>query len=151
MGAGRERIGFFIRRAGTIVAFDLYETEGGGIQLMWDSPTLDIDQSATLTTSRRTDPVKAPLTFSTRAILNVALFDAAAWIAYIYCPDQTDLAPSSTAAPLATMRGENAGSTWQGVMEIRTSATGTIAARAGTATIDSYRVVTLGFKWARRN
>jgi hypothetical protein len=36
-------------------------------------------------------------------------------------------------------------------MRVRTSATGTIAARANVATIDSYRVSTMGFTWARRN
>lgn len=143
-------IGWFKRVGATIVAFHTYETDGGGLELLWDSPTLDIDLAATLTTARRTDAVKVPLNFSTIAQLNVALNDAAAWQAYIYCPDLTDVAPSVTVAPLSSMRGETAGSTWQGVMRVRTSAAGLIAARASTATIDTYRAATVGFQWSRR-
>lgn len=145
-------IGFFKRVGGAIVAFKTYETEGGGIDLLWSSPTLDADLAATLTTSRRTDAVKAPLTFSVLAFLNVIILDATAGTrVWIYCPDQTDLAPSQTAAPLANAGNVGASANASASqLSIRTSATGTIAARADIATVDAYRVATMGFRMSRR-
>lgn len=146
-------IGWFKRVGGTIVAFTTYETEGGGLELLWTSPTLDINLANTLTTARRTDAVKVPLNFSVKAHLNVALLDAATYSqAWIYCPDQADLAPSVTVAPLANaVTAQTGGFTTAIQLSVRTSATGTIAARATVATIDSYLVSTMGFTWARRN
>lgn len=145
-------IGWFKRVGGTIVAFTTYETEGGGLDFLWSSPTLDINLTNTLTTARRTDAVKVPVNFSVIASLNVVLADAGGvGTSYIYCPDQTDLAPSPTATPLFSNKVHNTNLTPNGApMFVRTSATGTIAARSE-ITIDAYRVVTLGFTWARRN
>lgn len=143
-------IGWFKRVGATIVAFNTYETEGGGLELAWKSPTLDVDLSNTLTTSRRTDAVKVPLNFSTTVHLNIATSDAAAAIYYITCPDTTDVAPSISAAPLATNREETPGSTRMFDLFVRTSSTGTIASRSDTATVDTYRIATLGFRWSRR-
>lgn len=145
-------IGWFKRVGGTIVAFHTYETEGGGLEFLWDSPTLDINLAATLTTTRRTDAVKVPLDFSTLARLNIVCNDAAAPVAaWIYCPDHTDQAPSNTAAPLSNIVSQDGNGNASSEMLIRTSATGTIAARATVATVDLYAVSTLGFTWARRN
>lgn len=145
-------MGWINRVGGTIEAFTTYETEGGGIELQWNVPTLDVNLANTLTTSRRTDAVKVPLNFSTTAILNVLLNDAAAnMTADIYCPDRADAAPSYTVAPLMNLYTFTAGAYAVGMMRIRTSAAGLIAARSLTATIDLYAVVTLGFSWARRN
>jgi Cys-tRNA(Pro) deacylase len=71
--------------------------------------------------------------------------------AYITCPDTTDVAPSATAAPLATIRSQVAANNEHQDRWVRTGATGLIASRSDTATIDNYRVATLGFHWARRN
>lgn len=147
-------IGWFKRVAGTIVSFHAYETAGGGIELLWDSPTLDINLSNTLTTSRRTDAVKVPLNFSTVALLNVNPSDSgSSHILYMSCPDLTDLAPSVSAAPLITFNANAVAisNSTGGMLRIRTSATGTIAARSNLATVDLYAVATLGFQWARRN
>jgi hypothetical protein len=54
-------IGWFKRVGGTIVAFHTYETEGGGLEMNWDVPTLDVNILNTLTTARRTDAIKVPL------------------------------------------------------------------------------------------
>lgn len=142
-------IGWFKRVGGTVVAFHTYETEGGGIEQNWDVPTLDINLSNTLTTARRTDAVKVPLNFSTLANLTAHGDDATATVINIACPDQTDAAPSTTVAPLAQLVGIGAANV-QAQLQIRTSATGTIASRA-TQTIDNYQVITTGFRWARRN
>lgn len=143
-------IGWFKRSGGTIVAFKTYETEGGGIEFLWDAPRLDIDLANTLTTSRRTDALSVPLNFSTTASLNVFITDASSTQNYLYSPDQSDQAPSTTASPLHTVLN-GTGTAMTSNISVRTSATGTIAARSNTATVDTYRVVTVGFRWARRN
>ena len=145
-------IGWFKRVGGVNVLMDVYETEGGGIEVQWRAPTLDVNLASTLTTSRRTDAVKVPLNFSVLAALNVVVNDAAAnYQVWICCPDQADAAPSVSAAPLCNI-GQSALSTSPSqLMRIRTSASGTIAARANLATIDLYAASTMGFTWARRN
>lgn len=146
-------IGWFKRTGGAIVAFNTYETEGGGLEFLWSSPTLDINLANTLTTSRRTDAVKVPLNFSVLAYMNVTVYDAGGnETAYIYCPDGADLAPSPTAAPLHTAGFLSTSSSGAGRnIWVRTSAAGLIAARGSTATVDLYAAATLGFRWARRN
>lgn len=146
-------IGWFKRVGAVNVAFHTYETEGGGIEMNWDVPTLDVNLANTLTTARRADAVKVPLNFSTLAHLNVVVQDATtAFGAWICCPDQTDAAPATTTAPLQNISAQVNGATGVGSqMKIRTSATGTIAARANLATVDLYAVSTMGFTWARRN
>lgn len=144
-------IGWFKRSGGAIVAFKTYEAEGGGLELNWNVPTLDVNLANTLTTTRRTDAVKAPLDFSVEAHLNVVLTDASGVnTAWIGCPDQTDAAPSLTAAPLANMAATTSVSI-ANQLKVRTSAAGLVAARATVATVDLYAVSTMGFKWARRN
>lgn len=144
------RIGWFKRVGGTIVAFTTYETQGGGLQLLWKAPTLDIDQANALTTARRTDAVKVPLTFSVDAIISVYIFDASAgFFAVVCCPDETDVAPSASAARLTTVQGVTSNSQ-TGQVTVRTSSAGLIAARATLATVDTYRVTTIGFIDARR-
>lgn len=142
-------IGWFKRASSTIVAFKIYETAGGGLDMRWTAPTLDI--SSTLSTSRRTDAVKVPLNFSVLATIRVSLVDSSDNIlALVCCPDETDAAPSATAAPLANLNSHSgAGATEQKELRIRTSATGTIAARAAAA-LDTYAVSTVGFEWSRR-
>lgn len=144
-------IGWFKRVGGTIVAFHTYETEGGGLALSWDAPTLDINLANTLTSTRRTDAVKVPLNLSTVATLNVVIVDAGGTTEiWICCPDQTDAAPSLTVAPLINFRGEQAAIASAAQLTIRTSAAGLIAARAASGTMDTYAVSTMGFTWARR-
>ena len=143
-------IGWFKRVGGTIVAFTTYETEGGGLEVLWTIPTRDINLANTLTTSRRTDAVKVPLNFSTTAHLNVYVSEGASAEIWICCPDQADAAPSASAAPLGNAQCvTNANEMTQ--LFVRTSAAGLIAARANVATINSYIVATMGFTWARRN
>jgi hypothetical protein len=145
-------IGWFKRVSGTIVAFTTYETEGGGLELLWNSPTLDIDLANTLTTARRTDAVKVPLNFSVTAHLNVHVSDATTSFSFwVYCPDQADLAPSSAAAPLDNLFCSSTTGHITGQIRVRTSAAGLVAARATLVTVDFYRASTMGFKWARRN
>lgn len=144
-------MGWFKRVGGVVVLFHTYETDGGALELSWDVPTLDINLTNTLTTSRRTDAIKVPLNLSVIADINVAIDDASTPMAWVYCPDKTDAAPSATAAPLANVRMNVAGAAFEVALKVRTSAAGLIAARANVATVDSYRVSTMGFTWGRRN
>lgn len=144
-------IGWFKRSGGTIVAFKTYEMAGGGLSFEWAVPRLDINLATTLTTSRRTDALSVPLNFSVVAHINFNInHGVTPFYAWIYNPDQTDSAPSNTAAPLSNVNypvsGENIGS-----LRVRTSATGTIAARASATNITLYAVATVGFDWGRRN
>lgn len=141
-------IGWFTRVGGTIVAFHIYETEGGGIEHNWDAPTLDVTQANTLTTSRRTDAVKVPRNFSVTANLVIQISDTTLVFCNFVCPDETDVAVS--AVPQASNHQVN-NTTTSRQFFIRTSAAGLIAGRADTATVDSYQVSTIGFRWARRN
>ena len=147
-------IGWFKRVGGVNVLMDVYETEGGGIDVRWRAPTLDVNLANTLTTSRRTDPVKVPLNFSTIAHLRITVQDSSLGHATnVCCPDETDVAPSYNTAPGAMFQtsgtAPNSGTGAQA--SIRTSAAGLIAARSSLATIDLYAVFTIGFTWARRN
>ena len=142
-------IGWFKRVGGTIVAFHTYEVAGGGLQLTWDVPSLDISLVATLTTARRTDAVKVPLNFSVEAILNIGMIDAAlSSFALVSCPDETDAVVDATNSNFSI---QTAAQLDAKRMIVRTSATGTIAARASIATMDNYNLRTIGFTWARRN
>ena len=145
-------IGWIKRSGGTIVAFHTYETEGGGIELSWDVPTLDVNLANTLSTSQRTDAVTVPLNFSVIAHLNVQIYDgAASVIGWIYCPDKTSAAPAGGAAPLGNVQATNAAVSEAQQIFVRTSSAGLIAARANLSTVDLYCVSTMGFSWARRN
>lgn len=144
-------IGWFKRVGGTIVAFHTYETDGGALEFKWDLPTEDVALTNTLTTSRRTDAIKVPLTFSVMAVIRANGVDAASpFVARVCCPDETDAAVVAATAPGGSFRAPVAGITAEHEMLVRTSATGTIASRASIATVDTYKVFTLGFIWARR-
>lgn len=144
-------IGWFKRVSAAIVAFHTYETEGGGIEMNWDSPTLDVNLANTLTTSRRTDALKVPLTFSVTAHFNLKLVDATApFVVLFYCPDQSDIDPAGVG--LFNTSGITATASANGYqMRVRTSSAGLIAARSTLATVDSCQIATVGFTWARRN
>ncbi|MCI0549322.1 MAG: hypothetical protein L0287_00045 [Anaerolineae bacterium] len=142
--------GWFRRSAGAIVAFHTYEIAGGGLEYIWDTPTLDVDLSATLTTSERTDVLAVPTAFSVSAHVNILIKDATVSTAIFYNSDHTDLAPSSTAAPLYTEVVHVAGQSSASYNTIRTSSAGAISARSSVATMDTYKVSTLGFTWSRR-
>ena len=144
-------IGWFKRAGGSISTFTTYELNGGGLEFAWSVISADINLTNTLTTTRRTDAVRVPLNFSVIAHLNVRILDGtSAFLALVCCPDLPDVAP--TAAGLSNFNAPTGVSADLIVqLHIRTSATGTIAARSNLATIDTYTVGTVGFSWARRN
>lgn len=146
----RRLIGWFKRVAAANVLFTTYETEGGGLELLWSVPTMDINLANTLTTARRTDAVKVPLNFSVIAKLRVFWGDAIAGsVNIICCPDETDTAPSASVPPGLTVNHVSGiGLAWTG--DVRTSSAGRVASRSTLATVDNYHVFTVGLSWSRR-
>lgn len=142
-------IGWFRRTGGAIVAFNVYETAGGGIQYLWSTPIQDLALVGQTFTSRRSDALSVPLAFSVIAHLNIELDDASAMAIYLCCPDVADLAGSLSAAPGATIYVA-AGAFSAHQADVRTSATGTVSSRASASSTDTYRINTLGFTWDRR-
>lgn len=142
-------IGWFRRASSAILAFKVYETAGGGIDFLWAAPTLEIDD--TLSTSRRTDAVKVPAAFPVMAQIRVHLADASNNVTARICnPDEADIAVSGSAVSLGNALSQPGATATDFVeLRVRTSATGTIAARAA-ASLSTYKVSTIGFEWSRR-
>jgi len=147
--AFKRLIGWFKRVSASILTFTVHEISGGGIELNWGVPTLEVNLVNTLTTSRRTDAIKVPLNFSVQGHVRITTDDAAAHLELFNSTFESDTAPSAT-APNLTTTNLGAGVLAPVTLWIRTSATGTIAARATVATIDDYQVLTIGFMWGRR-
>lgn len=141
-------IGWYIRVAGVNVLLNIYETEGGGLELLWRAPTADINVVNTLTTARRLDAIKVPLNFSVIARVVPMAVDSTAGFVRIECPDATDVATNSDNSNL---RADTPASSRGTELLVRTSATGTIATRSSIATVDTYFLRTIGFTWDRRN
>lgn len=147
----KKLIGYLLRAGGAILAFKTYELTGGGVEYQWAAPRLDVDLSNTLTTSRRTDALSVPLSFTTIAYVRALWADATTGSSNVLCnPDETDAAPSTTASP-GLVALNSAATTTVVSGRVRTSATGTVASRSTLATVDTYRIFTVGFEWARRN
>ncbi|GAB4373870.1 MAG: hypothetical protein Kow00114_36080 [Kiloniellaceae bacterium] len=136
--------------SGNIVDFNAYELSGGGLDYSWDDPPLDVDLANTLTTSRRLDALSVPVGFSVIAQINVYQRDASSTaFTYICNPDKDDETPTSSGGPLMSIistTAKDAGAE----LRVRTNASGQIASRSGVATVDTYRISTLGFEWSRR-
>lgn len=131
-------------------AFYSLETAGGGIKVLWSTPPLDVNLSNTLTSAARTDTLTVPTGYVVEARINVFGFDASnAWQAYISSPNASDQAPAQAAAPLATLNA-GAGDVMFMPLTLLTNTSAQIRGRASLATVDTYRVATLGWEWGRR-
>lgn len=145
-------IGWFRRASSAIVAFKVYETAGGGINFLWSSPTIDVSTTS-LTSSRRVDVIKVPVGFPVYATINAGIENSTTPSnAWIYCPDQADLAPGSTSSPTAPLLNVTyltSTSNYAVQLRVWTDSSAQIAARANTS-IARYAVATIGFEWSRR-
>jgi hypothetical protein len=144
-------VGAVLRGTAANLAFESTETSGGGLEVRWTTPPLDVNASDTLGQSRLLSTLSIPV-LPVWVTFRHYIFDASAafnWI--IQSPDETDAAPISTASPLRSGPPGSTSVAAQGTMRVRTS-TGQIAARvdAGVVTADNYRIVTLGWEWGRR-
>lgn len=147
----KKLIGWFKRVSAAIVTFNTYEGPGGALEFKWKAPTNDVSLTATLTSTRRLDALKVPLTFSVEAILRAEIFDASnAAIGRVCCPDETDAATAISTAPLNNLFS-NPDTYGTPELRIRTDSSGRVASRAaGPATVDTYYIATVGFVWPRR-
>ncbi|HVH49688.1 MAG TPA: hypothetical protein VM760_07405 [Sphingomicrobium sp.] len=142
-------IGWFRRASSANVDFKTYEVAGGGLEFAWVTPRRDVNLATTLTTSRRTDVLSVPSTFSVTAQIRGEASNSGTGVAVaVVNPDETDAAPSVTDTPLAVLYNAAAN---QAISQfsVRTNASGAVASRASN-TVDLYVLVTLGFIWSRR-
>lgn len=143
-------IGWFKRVSAAIVAFETWETAGGGLAFRWSAVTLDINLSSQPTTSQRLDAVKVPLNFKTDALVRISMTHASTTFrATVYSPAETITTVPATTAPLYNINRDGGGTAAERELRVRTDSSGRIAAQAST-TVENYYVVTLGFDWSRR-
>ena len=137
----KRRIGSVLTDGSSLITEFLQD----GDDFWWKSPPLDINLTNTLTTTARNDVISVPPGRRVLARLHLIIGDGSSKDIYIASGDFADLAPSTTAAPLMTVRNASgsAANGWQ--IEIRTDASSQIRARAGSGIMDSYRVATLGW------
>lgn len=134
----KRRIGAVKRLSSVIRPF----IQVGG-EFFWKSPTADVSVT-NLGTSRTTYGVGGSIPFGWRVkcLCNISIGSGDG--VYVSCPDMTDLAPSDTAAPLATQR--NSGAVIDGIMtSLLTSADQNISARALAAS-STFRVAVVSYE-----
>jgi hypothetical protein len=166
----RRLIGWFTRSGGAVNLFHTYLVPGGGLEMNWDVPALEINNVTTLTNARRLDAMRVPVGFSVIASINFQIVytntttPAPAYSVNICCPDQADAAVALGAAPLGAadtaVQGIAMSSGPQVVqfitnvnvfnLKIRTNANRQIASRSNVAgAVTNYYGSTAGFTWAR--
>ncbi len=87
-----------------IIAFVADEISGGGLEVKWVDPPLDL--SAVTSTTAALVTLQVPTGIKVKAHMNVTLFRSgggAPTVTYLSSPDQNDEVPSVTVAPLATI------------------------------------------------
>lgn len=143
-------IGWFRRSAGAILAFSSLETAGGGLEMLWSAPPLDVNVAEDATANLRV--ISVPVGIKVQAKINVVLqsADAGGAAAYISSPDASDQAASLTVSPLYIAINTDSPTDTGGLyMQVRTDASAQIRTRALAAAC-TLRIATLGFEWSRR-
>jgi hypothetical protein len=134
------RIGSILRIGATIIGFSQM-----GDEFLIKDPILDVDASGTLTTAEMLSTLSVPTGIKVHALINAMTFDASSGHAvYISSPDVNDEAPSFTAGPGRTINGA-ANLVHTETVKVRTSTSAQIRSRSDLATVDTYRVTTLGW------
>jgi hypothetical protein len=136
----RRRIGSIAWNGSSIRAFSQF-----GDEFLLDAAILDVDATS-VGTSAVLRTLSVPSGIKVMAIFNAMTGDVSAHLLLVSSPDQSDQAPSSSAAPLASMSGVGGISSDPGaaMFRIRTNTTGQIRTRVST-TIDNLRIATLGW------
>lgn len=125
-----------------ILAFSAIETAGGGIEVLWLSPPLDVD--ATTSTTAVSHTLSVPIGYKVEARMNVLVDED---LTYFSSLDVNDEAPSVSDAPLATLGFMKES---QEQIFIRTNISAQIRERSDTGGQD-LRIATLGWTDARRD
>jgi hypothetical protein len=113
--------------------------------VMWDSPPLDVNGAGTIGNSTNYT-LTVPLGAKVKANVNAGASAAGGILVHLRSPEVADLAPSSTAAPLATVGIDSSGVRFI-QNQIMTNTSGQIAARVNSAT--TIRISTLGYSTDR--
>lgn len=145
-------IGWFRRAAGVIKLFTALETAGGGLDNLWVTLPVDVNETPGITAILRV--VSVPVGLKVQAKLNVHLsnFSNQQPFVYISCPDVTDQAATqNTTSPIASIgiSTDSPGDSVAEQVEVRTNALAQIRIRSAvTATLIG--VATVGWEWSRR-
>ncbi len=146
------RIGSVLRGTDLIELFTARETAGGGLEVQWDDPPLDVDDSALSPSTAETYAMSVPIGYQVLATLNVSVFrTSTSAIAYIFSLSSDDEDPDPSAAPAYTAGGTSGAATNKtsgGIIHITTDTSAQIKARSGDATT-TFIVATIGWNDAR--
>jgi hypothetical protein len=136
----RRRIGSIRWNGSSITAFSQF-----GDEFLLDASILDVDATS-VGTSAVLRTLSVPSSIQVMAIFNVMTGDTSNHLLLVSSPDQSDQAPSSSAAPLASVAGTGGIGSSPGVamFRIRTNTTSQIRTRVNTL-IDNLRIATLGW------
>lgn len=133
------RIGAILRASNTIVPFVQRSDH-----FMWVTPRLDVDVS-NQGTSATARTLSVPDGVMVLAQLNTNAGNVSAPVnVYVRQSDQADQAPSTTASPLATIRGSTTGQVSASYIVVRTDTNGQVTTRADAAST-FVRLCTLGW------
>lgn len=158
----RRPFGWFRRSGGAIVAVNVYETAGGGVEVEWATRTADV--SETVGTSRVDVALAAvPLGLQVVAHLSVEHSGTQATGVFldIVCPGVANDAPSSgssigvSGANLSITMSSGGGfvqsivSTFKGQHRARTDTAGKVSMRSNIASL-AVKASVLSFEWSRR-
>lgn len=122
--------------------FSAFETAGGGLEVLWLDPPLDVDALTSVTAVSRT--LSVPTGIKVEVRMNIFVDEA---ITYFSALDVNDEVPSITVAPLATIGFLKEA---QALIFVRTNTAAQIRERSDVAGED-VRIATLGWTDARRD
>lgn len=124
-----------------IIQTDTKDIGNGNIEKYWITPTIDINLTSTLTTTRRLDTLPVPTGFEIEAYVTITLADAAQRAVFIGSPSFADVAPASVASitdyPQATVTEYTS-------RYIKTNTSAQVAARAD-GTVTTYQMSVKSF------
>ena len=133
------RIGGIVRAGGSILAFI---QDGDEFSLV--TPVLDVDVTNLSTSSVTYTLASVPIGLRMRVRANMYSSNASAHSVIVRDLSVTDQAPSATAAPLASLRGQSAAAAQANPVDVWVNASGQFAARS-TGASTTFRVAVLGW------
>jgi|GEM_PF-3569951 len=121
---------------------DIYGFTQIGDTFLWDNPFESVDEGNVDQQAAALKTMDVPVGLKVKALINVRITDGGNPITYLSCPDANDEAPSTSAAPLASIGGE---SNVVSYMEVYTNTSAQIRVRGDTASVNEFDITTLGW------
>jgi len=121
---------------------DIYGFTQIGDTFLWDNPFESVDEGSVDQQAAALKTMDVPVGLKVKALINVRITDGGNPITYLSCPDANDEAPSTSAAPLASIGGE---SNVVSYMEVYTNTSAQIRVRGDTASVNEFDITTLGW------